>query len=55
MIMCYMKQTVYLKCIGSNPERFFKGTMGRCKATTTSSLSLTSNRVTTTNLDRQPS
>ena len=32
---------------GSNPERVFKGSMGRCKVTTPSSLSLTSNRVTT--------
>ena len=32
---------------GSNPERVFKGPMGRCMATTLSSLSLTSNRVTT--------
>ena len=32
---------------GSNPERVFKGTMGRCKANTPSSLSLTSNMVTT--------
>ena len=34
---------------GSNPERVFKfnGPMGRCMATTPSSLSLTSNRVTT--------
>ena len=32
---------------GSNPEQVFKGPMGRCKATTPSSLSLTSNRFTT--------
>ena len=32
---------------GSNPDRVFKGPMGRCMATTPSSLSLTSNRVTT--------
>ena len=32
---------------GCNPERDFKGPMGRCKATTPSSFSLTSNRVTT--------
>ena len=32
---------------GSNPERAFKGPMGRCKATTPSSFSLTSNRVIT--------
>ena len=32
---------------GSNPEWAIKGPMGRCKATTPSSLSLTSNRVTT--------
>ena len=31
---------------GSNPVRVFKGPMGRCKATTHSSLTLTSNRVT---------
>ena len=30
----------------SNLERVFKGPMGRCKITTHSSLSLTSNRVT---------
>ena len=43
----------------SNPERVFKDPMGRCKATTPSSLSLTSNRFTTNYsnsvLDRQPS
>ena len=32
---------------GFKSERVFKGPMGRCKATTPSSLSLTSNRVTT--------
>ena len=32
---------------GSNPELVFKGPMGRCKVTIPSSLSLTSNRVTT--------
>ena len=32
---------------GSNPEWVFKDPMGRCKASTPSSLSLTSNRVTT--------
>ena len=32
---------------GSNPERVFKGPVGRCMATTPSSFSLTSNRVTT--------
>ena len=30
-----------------NPEQVFKSPVGRCKATTPSSLSLTSNRVTT--------
>ena len=30
-----------------NPEWGFKGSLGRCKATTSSSLSLTSSRVTT--------
>ena len=32
---------------GSNPERVFKDPIGRCVATTPSSLSLTSNMVTT--------
>ena len=32
---------------GSNPERVFKGPFGRCKATTPSSFSLTSDRVNT--------
>ena len=32
---------------GSNPERVFKDPIGRCMATTPSSFSLTSNRVTT--------
>ena len=32
---------------GCNPERVFKSPMGRCKATTHPSLSLTSNRFTT--------
>ena len=32
---------------GSNPKQIFKGPMGRCKATTPTSFSLTSNRVTT--------
>ena len=31
----------------SNPEQVFKGPVGRCKAITPSSFSLTSNRVTT--------
>ena len=30
---------------GSNPEQVFKGPMGRCKATTPSSLSLTTNHL----------
>ena len=34
-------------CTGTNPERGFKGPVGRCKATTHYFLSLASNRVST--------
>ena len=42
--------TVFASRYWLQPQRVFKGPMGRCMATTPSSLSLPSNRVTTNTL-----